>query len=72
MAVDVCEVDSRIMWSIPGWNGGSDGDLYDEDIFDIHILSDFLKVKFIGVLLEICTPKVSQSLYSCKTFLCLV
>ena len=40
----------RIMWSIRGWNGGSNGDSYDEEIFDVHILSDFLKVKFIGVL----------------------
>ena len=39
-----------IMWSIRGWNGGSNGDSYDEEIFDVHILSDFLKIKFIGVL----------------------
>ena len=32
----------RIMWSIRGWNGGSNGDLYDEEIFDVHILSEFL------------------------------
>ena len=48
----------RIMWNIRGWNGGSNGDSYDEDIFDVHILSDFLKVKFIGVLLEYLGPLI--------------
>ena len=42
----------RIMWSTRGWNGGSSCDLYDEEIFNVHILSEFLKVKFIGVLLR--------------------
>ena len=48
----------RIMWNICGWNGGRNGDSYDEDIFDVHILSDFLKVKFIGVLLEYLSPLI--------------
>ena len=43
-------MEMRIMWSIHGWNVGSGRDSYDEEIFDVHILSDFFKVKFIGVL----------------------
>ena len=46
------------MWSTRGWNGGSSCDSYDEEIFDVHILSDFLKVKFIGVLLEYLSPLI--------------
>ena len=55
------QVDSRIMeirsmWSIRGWIGGSRCDSYGDEIFDVHILGNFLKFKLIGVLLEICTP----------------
>ena len=44
----------RILWSIHGWIGGSSCDSY--EIFDVHILSDFLKVKLIGVLFRRYVP----------------
>ena len=55
------QVDSRIMeirsmWSIRGWIGGSSCDSYGDEIFDVHILSDFLKVKLIGVLFRRYVP----------------
>ena len=46
------------MWSIHSWIGGSSCDSYGDEIFDVHILSDFLKVKFIGFLLEYPSPLI--------------
>ena len=39
----------RSMRSIRGWIGGRSYDSYGDEIFDVPILSDFLKVKLIGV-----------------------
>ena len=48
------QVGSRIievisMWSIRGWIRASSYESYGDEIFDVHVLSNFLKFKLIGV-----------------------